>query len=1048
MGDLRFLNRIIPAVIVISLTSFFPTEGSAVCPQNNFVCRDGDCIPKHWRCDGRPDCEDGSDEENCVSGCRFPSTFPHGTVVYENQGDREQLDEAPENYILQFRCRRGYQLAGSKTIFCALGEWTDVVPQCIRIYCGKPRSIGNGTVAVATGVNKRAIVGTTAKYSCLKGFELEDESINSLTCELNGTSSIWAGELPRCKETDVCPDPGVSSDGRREGNCCFKGDVLKFSCNDGYRIVGQQEIECLAGGSWSAPRARCQPPETVCPDPPNLANGIIQSDSTSDFFTSGDEVMIKCLEGYTVRHGSDQLYCEEDGAWDDDFGRCEVVPCKYPDIPANGSIPQLKDRNETTIPYGFVVTYQCDEGFRLTGTSWNTCSKARWIFQAPKCEAIRCYNPGTPEKAQRQGDNFDVGAKVSYTCFSGYTLLGSAERYCLKNGQWSGELTKCDLDSNHCPNPGEPINGIKTGEAYNEGDVVTYKCNSGFSLHGSETRVCQANGSWTGMEPRCLGPYDFDNRAEISERLKFIVQEKVQQQQQNLEKYRDSLLKMTTRTNFSSLEELELTVTRSRILDLNFPGRIILYFIFDSSGSVGEDNFRTSVQFAKALVRRVKITPNGARVGALSFSSDATVQFMPVEMTTTEEVIEALDNIQYKTGGTATSAALDKLITDVMPLTKELLGTKTKSVIFILTDGKANMGGDPQLKADQLKEAGAEIYCIGITGSLLKDSLYKIASDPDDEHVFILNDYNTLSYLVQAVINGTIDYSDCGLGLEKVTGRHDKPRNEGRGRILGGRKAVEPWPWMAAVFIVNPARGPLGAELKCGGSVIGRQWILTAAHCVVDKENDNKVRDPETVIVKLGLTHVKNETNLLEFESQQFIIHEEYDPETLDYDIALIKLNRLVDFNVFVRPVCLPPEELPEGTNLYKYRESAYAIGWGHDKKKGPKEKVRTKTVEHLKELQLPIQSEDRCRDSLQGKIFIFTDQMFCAGSGAGEVDTCQGDSGGPIMQSQLNEEGNVYWVQIGVVSWGIGCGQVNTYGFYTHVQRLRNWIVEKMNTN
>ena len=59
-----------------------------------------------------------------------------------------------------------------------------------------------------------------------------------------------------------------------------------------------------------------------------------------------------------------------------------------------------------------------------------------------------------------------------------------------------------------------------------------------------------------------------------------------------------------------------------------------------------------------------------------------------------------------------------------------------------------------------------------------------------------------------------------------------------------------------------------------------------------------------------------------------------------------------------------------------------------------------------------------------------------------GGNDTCKGDSGGPLMQSQLNSDGYLFWTQLGIVSWGVdGCGKENTYGYYTHVQRLRPWI-------
>lgn len=59
-----------------------------------------------------------------------------------------------------------------------------------------------------------------------------------------------------------------------------------------------------------------------------------------------------------------------------------------------------------------------------------------------------------------------------------------------------------------------------------------------------------------------------------------------------------------------------------------------------------------------------------------------------------------------------------------------------------------------------------------------------------------------------------------------------------------------------------------------------------------------------------------------------------------------------------------------------------------------------------------------------------------------GGTDTCRGDSGGPLMQSQLNADGYLYWTQVGIVSWGIGCGQRNTYGYYTQVQKLIPWIL------
>ncbi|GIX72558.1 suppressor of tumorigenicity 14 [Caerostris extrusa] len=65
----------------------------------------------------------------------------------------------------------------------------------------------------------------------------------------------------------------------------------------------------------------------------------------------------------------------------------------------------------------------------------------------------------------------------------------------------------------------------------------------------------------------------------------------------------------------------------------------------------------------------------------------------------------------------------------------------------------------------------------------------------------------------------------------------------------------------------------------------------------------------------------------------------------------------------------------------------------------------------------------------------------------AGGNDTCHGDSGGPLMQSQLGDDGYIYWTQVGIISWGIGCGLSNTYGYYTHVQKLMEWITNTINS-
>nr|BAR45590.1 complement factor B-1 [Hasarius adansoni] len=968
--------------------------------------------------------------------CPYPKReLPNGRFVYQQLKDINETS-AKELYILRFKCYAGYQRIGPRYIQCLDDEWSDVVPTCAKMQCSDPPDVDKAEFKLHSGVDKFPTIGASVTYSCKIGYELKNTSASTLHCELDpgASKAIWKGEIPFCKEKESCPDPGVSKHGFRVGSCCFSGDILQFSCNEDYELVGQKEVQCLRSGSWSSGRPLCKPLSDYCQLPPSIPHGIVSGEKEGDYFIPYDEAEVVCEPGYKHVGPTQFVMCEEEGEWEDEFGECTEIICDLPKQLVNGTIPEMLTTNLTSFPYGFEITYFCDDGFRLVGgDSWRTCSKKGWSGKTPYCEAIQCPDPGLPENGFRTGDNFEVGAKVRFKCFTGYYLLGSFERYCKPNGQWSGELSRCDTPSNYCPNPGIPVKGYKNISSYEMGDKVGFHCQPGYVQIGSEVRECLPNRTWSGTETTCLGPYDYDNSAQVRDVLRAKLAEKAEEQERETQRYREAL--------YASWHNNSGPV--GRILDINFPGRLILYFAFDVSGSVGQHNFDKSIEFAKAIVKRVGISEAGARAGALIFGSKSENMFLPLSYTTTEEVLDALDKINYTGGGTAASSALSLIRQENIPLIDGVLGKKNiKSIIFILTDGKANMGGSPEVEADLLKKAGVEIYCIGITGSIEKESLYKIAStskDSNGEHpnVFILQNYATMSWLVQEITNGTVDYAQCGLGMENVG------NEAARGRILNGKKSMEPWPWMAALYMPHDKLNPLDTELQCGGSIINNYFILTAAHCMYHREG--KKRSKKDIIVKLGLTDVKNETYVQESEVSEMFIHPDYRPAgSYDYDIALLLLDKPIEYNPFVRPICLPPTELPENTPLYSSDEFGWATGWGHEGVVSAAVNERLKSSQILKELLLPIQSKQRCTQSLlDNKVATdhFTDRMFCAGDGKRGNDTCKGDSGGPLMQSQLNSEGYLFWTQVGIVSWGIGCGKENTYGYYTHVQKFRSWI-------
>ncbi len=64
---------------------------------------------------------------------------------------------------------------------------------------------------------------------------------------------------------------------------------------------------------------------------------------------------------------------------------------------------------------------------------------------------------------------------------------------------------------------------------------------------------------------------------------------------------------------------------------------------------------------------------------------------------------------------------------------------------------------------------------------------------------------------------------------------------------------------------------------------------------------------------------------------------------------------------------------------------------------------------------------------------------MVCAGELHGTKDSCQGDSGGPLMVPDATGA----LVQMGVVSWGFGCGYPTQYGVYSRIgdTALNSWV-------
>uniref|UniRef100_A0A3Q3JN45 Peptidase S1 domain-containing protein n=1 Tax=Monopterus albus TaxID=43700 RepID=A0A3Q3JN45_MONAL len=160
----------------------------------------------------------------------------------------------------------------------------------------------------------------------------------------------------------------------------------------------------------------------------------------------------------------------------------------------------------------------------------------------------------------------------------------------------------------------------------------------------------------------------------------------------------------------------------------------------------------------------------------------------------------------------------------------------------------------------------------------------------------------------------------------------------------------------------------------------------------------------------------------------QIISHPNYNANTQDNDICLLKLSSPVSFTDYILPVCLAAS----GSTFYNGTDT-WVTGWGNIGSG-----VSLPSPQNLMEVEVPVVGNRQCNCNYG--VGHITDNMMCAGLSAGGKDSCQGDSGGPLVSKQSSR-----WILAGVVSWGEGCAQPNLPGVYTRVSQYENWITSQV---
>lgn len=247
-----------------------------------------------------------------------------------------------------------------------------------------------------------------------------------------------------------------------------------------------------------------------------------------------------------------------------------------------------------------------------------------------------------------------------------------------------------------------------------------------------------------------------------------------------------------------------------------------------------------------------------------------------------------------------------------------------------------------------------------------------------------------------------------------------------------GQAQFAEFPWMAALLKTVPFTNTKHQYI-CGGSLIEDSLVLTVAHCV------NDIR-PEDITVRLGAWDLRSDNELYPHQDRKvssITIHPDYNKlGDLYNDYAFLYLETPANLTVNVDTICLDSSYIGD---------SCFVAGWGKDEFG---EQGRYQMLP--KKLELTVWNNKTCQDVLRntslGRYFSLDQSFICAGGEMGK-DACTGDGGSALVcqSPDTNTDQGQKYTLVGMVSWGVGCGQSGIPGVYSSVPFVDEWITREI---
>ncbi|WP_433792156.1 S1 family peptidase [Actinoplanes sp. CA-252034] len=239
----------------------------------------------------------------------------------------------------------------------------------------------------------------------------------------------------------------------------------------------------------------------------------------------------------------------------------------------------------------------------------------------------------------------------------------------------------------------------------------------------------------------------------------------------------------------------------------------------------------------------------------------------------------------------------------------------------------------------------------------------------------------------------------CALAGADVPARAASGRAPARD-VVGGKIAGDGrFPWAVRL------------SMGCGGALTAPRLVLTAGHCVGPTGPNDRIT------VTAGATDLESRSAIT-VKSVEVYRSPDFVTETSGDDWAVVRLER----ELTLPTLPLTPDDVDEGDFT--------VMGWGQTRETSPAQERR------LHYATVPTIPDEECAKAYRkAGVTLVRGDSICAGRRG--VDTCQGDSGGPMVRRDRLGR----WVQVGIVSWGLGCARDGYFGVYTQIATFRDEI-------